>query len=206
MYKEITDAYYKTTPYTRTGNKNIYTLNENGIETYLSLEGWNHHFLGKLDTNKRIEELKKQVEEEYRIKEEEEKRNQNIQNNEQGSNTNLNNLQQNVQSQDQKECNQCLKNTNCGCQTMNNKNKQKGKNAPINVTYYVSNRPKNRYLDKYKNVKLPNRCAKTGTGLAKISTGQLASTLKSQGSGDPTITNINPGYTSLKEYPAPKFN
>ena len=79
-------------------------------------------------------------------------------------------------------------------------------NASINVTYYVSNRPKNRYLDKYKNVKLPNRCAKTGTGLAKISTGQLASTLKSQGSGEPTITNINPGYTSLKEYPAPKFN
>jgi len=77
-------------------------------------------------------------------------------------------------------------------------------NAPINVTYYVSNRPKNRYLDKYKNVKLPNRSAKTG--LAKISTGQLASTLKSQGSGEPTITNINPGYTSLKEYPAPKFN
>jgi hypothetical protein len=46
-------------------------------------------------------------------------------------------------------------------------------NASINVTYYVSNRLKNRYLDKYKNVKSPNRSAKTGTGLAKISTGQF---------------------------------
>ena len=199
MYKEITDADYSTKPYTRTGNKNIYILNENGVETYLSLEGWNHHFLGKLDTNKKIEELKKQVEEEYRIKEEEEKRKQSNQNNEQFSNTNANNLQENVQNTTQ---NQCLKSTNCGCETKNKK--KKGKNEPINVTYYVSNRPKNRYLDKYKNVKLPKRSGKTG--LAKISTGQLASTLKSQGSGEPTITYINPGYTSLKEYPAPKIN
>ena len=201
MYKEITDADYSTKPYTRTGNKNIYILNENGVETYLSLEGWNHHFLGKLDTNKKIEELKKQVEEEFRIKEEEEKRKKSNLNNEQNSNTN-NNLQENVQNNCQ---NQCLKNTNCRCDSKNKKNK-KGKNEPLNVTYYVSTRPKNRYLDKYKNVKLPKRAAKTGLGLAKISTGQLASTLKSQGTGEPTITYINPGYTSLKEYPAPKFN
>ena len=201
MYKEITDADYRTEPYTQSGNKNIYILNENGVETYLSLEGWNHHFLGKLDTNKKIEELKKQVEEEYRIKEEEEKRNKNIQNNDnlQGSNTNCNCNTQN-------QCNnQCSKTGDINAnETLKNKNK-KGKNTPINVTYYVSNRPKNRYLDRYKNVKLPNREGKK-TGLAKISTGELASTLKSQGSGEPTITNINPGYTSLKEYPAPKFN
>jgi RecA-family ATPase len=202
MYKEITDADYRTEPYTQTRNKNIYILNENGVETYLSLEGWNHHFLGKLDTNKKIEELKKQVEEEYRIKEEEEKRNKNLQNNDnlQGSNTNCN---CNTQNQCNNQCSKtCDINAN---ETLKNKNK-KGKNTPINVTYYVSNRPKNRYLDIYKNVKLPKREPKTKTGLAKISTGELASTLKSQGSGEPTIANINPGYTSLKEYPAPKFN